>query len=116
MLSRIHDDLFWIGDVLVRITRDLIHLMIGFSRIGVILPVGKDVIKMVEQVCKSRSDKCGMTFEPIEKLEIKLISMILGYKFHHTNRVNSVSVGTILAAIHLVQEDGEFNLCEILCA
>lgn len=114
-MSRIHDDLFWIGDVLVRITSDSIHKMTSLSRIGVVLLVGKDVRKLVELTCKSRSDRRGMTIEPIEQEDIKLMSMILGYKFHHTNKVNSVSVGTILAAIRLVKEDGEFNLCEILC-
>lgn len=55
-----------------------------------------------------------MTIEPIEEKDIKLMSMILGYKFQHTNRVNSVSTAIILASIRIVKENGEFNLCEIL--
>lgn len=116
LLRSNHDDLFWIGDVPVRITNDLIHEMTGLSRTSTILPMGKDVRKMVELTCKSRSDTCGMTIEPIEQEDIKLMSMILGYRFHHTSKVNSVSMGTILAAIRLVKEDEEFNLCEILSA
>lgn len=114
LLSRIHDDLFWIGEVPVRITRDLIHEMTGLSKKGVVIPAGKDVRKLVEQACKSRSDRRGMTIESIKEKDIKLISMILGYRFQHTRRVNSVSAATILATIRLVRENGEFNLCEIL--
>lgn len=89
--------------------------MIGLSKKGVILPAGKDVRKLVEHACKLRSDRCRMTIEPIEEKDIKLMSMILDYRFQHTNRVNSVSAATILVAIRLFRENGEFNLCEILC-
>lgn len=57
-----------------------------------------------------------MTIEPIKEKDIKLMSMILGYRFQHTSRVNSLSVAIILAAIRLVRENGEFNLCEIMHA
>lgn len=81
LLSRIHDDLFWIGEVPIRITGDLINEMTCLSRIDTILLVGKDVRKIVEQTCKSRSDRRGMTIKPIEKDDITLMSMILGYMF-----------------------------------
>lgn len=114
LLIRIHDDLFWIGEVLVRITADLIYEMIRLSKTDAILPIGKDVRKLVDQACKSWSDKHRMKIEPIEEKDIKLMSMILEYKSQHANRVNSVSTTTILAAIKIVKENGEFNLCEIL--
>ena len=49
LLSRIHDDLFWIGEVPVKIIAYLIHEMTGLSNDSAILPVGKDVRKLVEQ-------------------------------------------------------------------
>lgn len=116
LLSRIHDDLFWIGEVLVHITSDLIYEITELSKTGAILPTGKDVRKQVEKACRSRSDKHGMTIEPIEESkDIKLIAMILGYKFQHANRVTSVFVETILVAIRIIRKNGDFNLCEILC-
>lgn len=90
--------------------------MTGLSKKGTILPTGKDVRKFVEKTCKSRSDRSEMNIEPIEENDIKLMSMILGYRFQHTNRVNSVSAATILAVISLVRVNGEFNLCNILRA
>lgn len=53
LLSRIHDDLFWIGEVPFRITTNLIYEMTGLSKIVTILPVGKDVRKLAEQAYKS---------------------------------------------------------------
>lgn len=116
LLSRIHDDLFWIGEVPVRITTNLIHEMTRLPKTEAILPTSKDVRKLVEQACKSHSDKRGMKIEPIEEKDIKLMSMILGYRFQHENRVNSVSTTTISIAIILVKENGDFNLCETLHA
>lgn len=55
--------------------------MNGLPKTGTILPSGKDVRKLVEQACKSQSDKRKMKIEPIEEKYIKLMSMILGYRF-----------------------------------
>ena len=81
LLSSIHDDLYWIGEVPIHITADLIHKMNGLPKTGPVLPTGKNVKKKVEQVCLSRSDRHRMTIDSIKADFIKLVTMILGYKY-----------------------------------
>lgn len=114
LLSRVHDQFIWIGDKLVKICSDLIHEITGLDNTGVTPIAEKHVKKEVETLTHSKWDRRAMIVNDIFQQDVRLIAMILGYKFYYSSRPNSVSVGVIMMAWRMVKENVKYNLCEVL--
>ena len=113
-MSRVHDDLLWLGESLICIDNDLIHKVIGLSNEGC-NPVNiKNVCRIVETNLNTRFDGRNMKVNTIQDGGVRLLSKILGYKFNHGSRIDSV-LARFLHASYVMPVKGEkVNLCDII--
>ena len=85
-MSRIHDDLLWLGDSIVCINNDLIHKVTGLSNKG-------SNLMIVEANLNMHFDETNMKVNSIQDGEVRLLRKFLGYKFNHWSRIDSVLEG-----------------------
>lgn len=114
ILSKVHDEMFWIGDAQVAIDNDLIHKVIGLSNEGHNPINYRNVRKLVETNLFTRFDGRNIKVDTIQDKGVKVLTKILGYKFNHGSRVNSVPTRFFRVASVMVVERRKVNLCEII--
>ena len=90
ILSRIHDDLLWLGDFIISIDNDLIHKVTSLSTQGRNLVNIRNVCKIVETNLNTHFDGRNMKVNSIQDDRIRLVSKILSYKFNHGSRIDLV--------------------------
>ena len=112
-LSRVHDDLLWLGESIVCIDNDLIHKVTGLPNKGSNLVNTRHAHKLVEANMNSYFDGRNMKVNNIQDEEVKVISKILGYKFNNSSSVDSIPAGFIHTTYVAVHGE-EVNLCEIV--
>ncbi len=88
ILSRIHDDLLWLGDSVFCIENDLIHKVTGLSNKGSNLVNTRNACKIIEVNLNRHFNGRNMKVNSIQDDEVRLLSKILGYKFNHGSRVD----------------------------
>ena len=113
ILSRIHDDLLWLGDSIICIDNDLIHKVIGLSNKGSNLVNTRNPRKIVEENLNMHFDGRNMKVNSIQDDGVRLIRKILGYKFNHGSIIDSIPIGFIHIA-YLAFNKEEVNLCDIV--
>lgn len=55
-----------------------------------------------------------MTINDVIEPDIKFSSMFIGYKIYFSSQENFVSDTTIYASYHMVKENKDYDLCELL--
>ena len=109
ILSRIHDDLLWLGDSIISIDNDLIHKVTGLSNQGSNLVNTRNVHKLVEMNLNMHFDGRNMKVNSIQDDGIRMVRKILGHKFNHGLRIDLVPTG-FLHAIYLTRRGKDVNL------
>ena len=113
VLSRVHDDLLWLGELVVCIDNNLIHKVTGLPNKGSNLDNTRHARKLVEKNLNTYFDGRNMKVNTIQDESVRVISKILGYKFNSSSRVDLVPVRFIHMA-YVAVNDEEVNLCEIV--
>ena len=112
ILSRVHDDLLWMGDSIISIDNDLIHKVTRLSNQGR-NPINiKNVRKLVEENLNTYFNGRNMKFNSIQDDGVRLICKIFGYKYNHGSRIDSIPIG-FLHATYLAVRGEELNMYEI---
>ena len=114
IMSRIHDDLLWLVDLQVCISNDLIHRVTSLSNEGCNTINIKNVRKMVETNLNTRFDGRNMKVNTIRDEGVILLSKILGYKFNHGSRVESVLARFIHVAYVMEIKGEKVSLYDII--
>ena len=99
----------WLGDSIICIDNDLIHKVTGLSNEGS-NPVNiKNVHKILDANLNTYFDGRNMKFNTIQDDEVRLICKILGYKYDHGSRIDSILV-RFLHATYMAVKGEEVNL------
>lgn len=114
ILSRVHEEVFWIGDAPVAFGNDLIHMVTSLSNECFNLVNDKNVRQTVERNLYTRFDGRNMKVDMIQDKGVKVLSRLFGYKLNHSSRVNDVTVGFMPATYIMEFEKRMVNLCEIV--
>ena len=113
ILSRVHDDLLWLGDSIICIDNDLIHKVTSLRSQGS-NPVNiKNVRKLVEANLNTYFDGRNMKVNSIQDDGVRLICKILGFKDNHGSRIESILV-RFLHVAYLAVRGEEVNMCDIV--
>lgn len=97
-----------------KITKEVIHAVIGFcstSEIPLLTSVPKNDVK---KLTGSRWDGRAMTVDNINDLVVKFVSMVIGYRIYYSRRMNSILVATIHTAYRMGKENFDYGLAEAL--
>ena len=113
-LSRVHDDLLWLGDSLICIDNDLIHKVTSLSNEGCNLVNIKNVHRIVETNINTRFHGRNMKINTIQDDGVRLLSKILDYKFNHRSRIDLVLAKFLHATYLMAVNCEKVNLCDII--
>ena len=102
------------GDAQVLIDNDLIHQVTRQYNEGCNLVKIKNVRKMVETNLNTRFDRRNMKVNSIQDDGVRLLSKILGYKFNHGSRLDSVLARFLHVAYIMAMKEEKVNLCDII--
>lgn len=70
--------------------------------------------KQVETLTRSKWQKKAMTVSDITLQDVKVLSMILGYRMNHSSRIDCVNGRLILMAYKMAKDNMNYNVCEVL--
>ena len=90
ILNRVHEEIFWVGDVPIVIDNDLIHKVIGLSNEGCNPMNVMNVRKIIEINLYTKFDERNMKVDMILDKGVKVLRKIIGYKLNHSSRVKSM--------------------------
>ena len=114
ILSKIHDDLLWLGDSQVLTDNDLIHEVTSLRNEDCNPMNIKNLRKMVEKNLNIRFNGRNMKVNTIQDEGVRLLNKILGYKFSHGSRLDSIPTGLLHTTYVIVMKGEKVNLCKII--
>lgn len=114
VLSRAHGEFLWL-DFVCKITRQAIRVVTGlpstYSRPN---KTKKIPNKMVTSLTGATSDNRSLRVNDIKDIKVRYVSMVLGYKATHTNKLNSVSSLCIYSAHEMIKNNAKIDVCKWL--
>lgn len=113
-LSRVHGEFFWL-DSIHKITKEGVKVVTRLPSIGNSHDKTKKVSNdLVINLTGATSDKRSLRVNDVADINVRFISMILGYKTTHANRLNSVSSLCIKSAYDMIKDNAKIHVCEWL--
>lgn len=114
VLSKVHGEFFWL-DSIHKITKEAVRVVTGLPSTGSRLDRTKKVSNdTVMDLTGTTFDKRSLRVNDVKDINVRFVSMILGYKATHANRLNSVSSLCIKSAYDLVNNNAKIDICEWL--
>lgn len=114
VLSRVHGEFLWL-DAIHKITKEAVKAIIGLPTTGKRPDKTKKVPNdLVTKLTSATFDKTSLRVNDVKDINVRFISMILGYKATHANRLNSVSSLCIKSAYDMVTNNAKIDICEWL--
>lgn len=114
VLRRVHGEFFWL-DSIHKITKEAVRAVIGLpstsSRPNRTKKVSNDTVM---NLTGATFDKISLRVNDVKDINVRFVSMILGYKATHANRLNSVSSLCIKSAYDMVNDNARIDVCEWL--
>lgn len=114
ILSCIHGEFIWL-DRPYKITEEVIKNITYLHKVGG-FPDPRPKLSNIE-LCKltdTTFDGRSMRGDDIKEMDVKFAAMIIRYKFHQSNQLNSFSDNNILIAYQMVKEDAHYDLCNVM--
>ena len=110
ILSRVHKEIFWVGDIPIIIDNDLIHKVIGLRNEVCNLVRDINAKKVVETNMKTKFDGNNMKVDLIKDTGVRALRKIIGYEVNHSLRVKFVPIG-ILNATYVMPTENKNVTC-----
>lgn len=114
ILSRIHDDFFWIGDNVIDISEDLIHEVTRLCNQGSIPLNEKNVKKFVIENTKSTYNGREIVISQIKKDDVRFVKKIIATKLCSSSRDDGLVARFVHVTYKVCVEKVQVNSCEIL--
>lgn len=114
VLRRVHGELFSL-DSIHKITKEAVKEVTGLPSTGSRLDITKRVSNdTVIDLTSATFDKRSLRVNDVKEINVRFVSMILGYKATHANRLNSISSLCIKSAYDMVNNNARIDVCEWL--
>lgn len=109
-MSRVHGTFFWL-DFVHKITKEVVKAVTGLPSTGIRPDKTKNVSNdLVMNLIGATSDKRSLRVNDVTDINVRFISMILGYKTTHANRLNSVSSLCIKSAYDMINDNVKIDV------
>lgn len=113
ILSRVHGGNMYL-DRSYTITKEVIHVVIGFWRTGEVPKlriISKNtVIALTQTTIDGRALSVNNNADPIVRFE----TMVIGYQIFHSTRMNNVPSVVVHATNRMMVENANYDLCEAM--
>lgn len=114
VLSRVHGEFFWLDEI-HKITKEDVKAVTGLPTTGKRPDKNKKVSNdLVMNLTGATSDRRSLRVNDVIDINVRFVSMILGYKSTHANGLNSVSSLCIKSAYDMVMDNVKIDICEWL--
>lgn len=114
VLSKIHGEFMWL-DLVFKITKEAIRFVTGLPSTSSRPDKKKKIPKKeVMSLTRATYDNRSLRVNDIKDKNVKFASMVIGYKFGHTNRLNFVSSSCIHSAHEIILNNAKIDICEWL--
>lgn len=114
VLSRAHGEFLWL-DSICKITRQAIRVVTSLPSTGSRLDKTKKIPnKMVTSLTGATSNNRSLRVNDIKDINVRYVSMVLGYKATPANRLNSISSLCIYSAYEMINNNAKIDVCEWL--
>lgn len=114
VLSGAHGEFLWL-DYVCKITRQAIMAVTGLpSNSNRPDKTKKIPNKMVTSLTRATSDNRSLRVNDIKDINVRYVSMVLGYKATHANKLKSVSSVCIYSAYEMINNNAKIDVCEWL--
>ena len=82
VLSRIHDGSIWLEDGLVKITKRIVHRVIGYPTLDWPKTLRSDYEEVIEKNTGVKWNKCGVNIDTIQDPLINFSVRVISHKFY----------------------------------
>lgn len=113
ILIRVHDEFIWLGKP-YKITKQTIHVVTCLNQTSGKPNLRKVTNPIVTKLTGAHFGSSSMKIDHILEHDVIFASMIIGYKFSQSSRLNYVFGVTIYAAYQMVKEDMQYDLCTVI--
>ena len=113
MLSRIHDGSLWLEDGPVKISKRIVHRVIGYPTLDQPKTLRSDSKEAIEKNTRSKWNKRGMTIDTIKDPLIDFIVRVISHKFYQSSRLNNVPCIAIDVGYNLVKKYHTYDLAKL---
>ena len=105
---------FWLEQGPVKITKKMIHRVIGFPTLDRPKTLRSDKRETIEKKTSAKWNNRGMTIDTIKDPLLDFAVRVISHKFYQSNRLNNVPCIVVDVAYKLVKKDHTYNLAELL--
>ena len=113
VLSRIHKNKIWLENGPIRISKRIIHRVIGYSTLDKLKTLRSDAKEVIEKNTRATWNKRGMSIDKIEDLVIVFVVRVIVQIFYQSRQLNSVSIIFIELGYKLIKKDHIYDLVEL---
>ena len=116
VLSRIHDGSLWLESAPIKITKRIIHRVIGYPTLDQYKTLRSDSKEVIERNTGAKWNKRGMTIDTIQDSLVEFVVRVISHKFYQSSRLNSVPCIAVDVGYKLVKKNHTYDLCRTAIA
>ena len=113
VLRRIHDGCLWLEGGPIKLSKRIIHRVIGYPTLDWPKTLRSDSKEVIEKNTRAQWNKRGMTIETIKDPLIEFVVRVISHKFYQSSRLNSVSCITVDVGYKIMKKDHTYDLVEL---
>ena len=113
MLSKIHKNSLWLDSGPIKITKRIIHRVIGYPTLDQPKTLRSDSKEVIEKNIGAMWNKRGMTIDTITNPLINFVVRVIAHKFYQSSRLNSVPCIAVDVGYKIVKKDHTYDLAEL---
>jgi len=115
VLSRIHDGSLWLEDGPIKISKRIIHRVIGYPTLDQPKTLRSDSKEVIEKNRGAKWNKRGMTIDTIQDPLVEFFIIVISHKCYQSNRLNNIPCIVVDASYKLVKKDHTYDLGDCNC-
>lgn len=112
-LRRIHDGNLWLEDAPIKISKRIIHRIIGYPTLDWYKTLRSHYKEDIEKNTKEKWRKRGMIIDTIHDPLVEFYVRVISHKFFQSNRLINVPCMVVDVGYKLVKKDHTYDLAEL---
>ena len=113
ILSIIHDGSLWLEDRPVKISKRIIHRVIGYPTLEWPKTLRSDSKEAIEKNTRAKWNKRRMTIDTIKDPLVDFVVRVISHNFYQSTRINSVPCIAVDVGYKIVKKDHTHDLAEL---
>ena len=113
ILSIIHDNYVWLENGSIKVTKKIVHRVIGYPTLDRPKTMRSDAKEVIEKNTRAVWNKRGMTIDTITNPLLEFSIRVISHKFCQSSKLNSVPCIAVDVRYKIVKKDHTYDLVEL---